>query len=171
MPGILSSILLPAPRFLIISSPGGAAAFISQPFFGILCHPFIIPWEMPGMAQRKCCMDPLKTRNGGALACPVSSPEAQGHIQSPGPWGEQCPAQPEHSTSRGMFQQGNDSPCLWKTHQFPLENSWLAFPLELSCLPSFTIFHTSFSFFFLLFKWGNVFCPPFMKSFSFYFQF
>lgn len=54
-------------------------------------------------------MDPLKARNGVALGCPVSSPEAQGHVQSSGPWGQQCPAQPGHSASRGMLRQGSDS--------------------------------------------------------------
>lgn len=117
-------------------------------------------------------MDPLKARNGGALGCPVSSPEAQGHVQSSGPWGQQCPAQPGHPASRGMLRQGSDSLCPWKTHQSHLENCWLVFSLELSCLPSSTIFHTSLSFFsLLLLKWGNVFCPPSVKSFSFCFQF
>lgn len=46
-PGIISSILL------IISSPVGAAAFIPQPVFGILCHPFTIPWEITGMALKE----------------------------------------------------------------------------------------------------------------------
>lgn len=88
-------------------------------------------------------MDPLKARNGGALGCPVSSPEAQGHIQSSGPWGQQCPAQPGHSASRGMLWQGSDSLCPWKTRQSHLENCWLVFSLELSSclllLPSSTL--------------------------------
>lgn len=58
-------------------------------------------------------MHPLKARNGAAPGCPVASPEAQGHSQSPGPWGEQCPAQPGHSASRGMFWQGNNPLCPW----------------------------------------------------------
>lgn len=42
-PGTISSIPLPAPRLLIISSPVRAAASIPQPFFGVLCHPFHCP--------------------------------------------------------------------------------------------------------------------------------
>lgn len=125
-------------------------------FMGSPDTPFIIQWEMPitvlkemlygataGMKWWCCGLSYLWSRSPRTRPVPRSSgPVQAGHsICTWDALGKSmtalCRAQPASGKPRGS------SPG----------NSWLVVSFELSCLPSFTVFHASFSFFFLfLFK-------------------